>query len=723
MKMLYPFQISCLINAISTFSIGSFVFWRNRRNVINLTFFLLNLVTAIWSVGMFIEITSTTKEGAFWTAKIFYFAVFFIPVFYSHFILSLFNLYSQYKKFIYLGYGLGILLSILNFANLVIIDVHPIPDLFINYFAKPGPFYHFFLFIFGIYAFIPNLAIFKHYRALKPYSQNQYKYIFAASLLAFMGGSTSYLPVFNIKFYPYPNFLVSLYPLIIAYAIIKHRLMDIKVAITRAGIFAFVYSLVLGIPFIIGYLTKSWILPTAIMFFLATLGPLIYTHLRKKAEDLILAEQKKYQRILLQAAQGMVKVKDLKHLINLMVHIVTKAVRVDKAAVFRLDKEKNLYQLEAYRDREQFKKEEPLSPDHSLIKHLLATKEPLLLEEIPFIVKGRLSQEEISSFFKEHNFCLVVPSFTETTLLGFLALGSKPNNQVFTPDDINVFKILAQQASLAIENCQFIEEFQKTQEKIFRADKLATVGAMAEGVSHQMNNRLQVFAAIAGDLKDLVASTLKNNPNLEGKLKEDLQYCLKSLEKMEKNVTHSAQVIRGILNYARTEKDSSFRFLDIKEVIDIAVDLLGVKHNLKGFKLQIKASLNLPKVYGSNAQLSEAIFNLIDNAYEAIEDKETYYEVKDIPDQIEKQIIIEIEPLKNSLLIKIKDTGIGIKEENKPKIFVPFYTTKSSAKSGTGLGMYVVKRIIEENHKGKIWFESKYLQGTTFYVELPCRRV
>ncbi|MBU1112360.1 MAG: HAMP domain-containing histidine kinase, partial [Candidatus Omnitrophica bacterium] len=58
-------------------------------------------------------------------------------------------------------------------------------------------------------------------------------------------------------------------------------------------------------------------------------------------------------------------------------------------------------------------------------------------------------------------------------------------------------------------------------------------------------------------------------------------------------------------------------------------------------------------------------------------------------------------------------------DEDKKKIFAPFFTTKSSYKSGTGIGIYVVKRIIEESHQGQISFSSEYLQGTTFYIKLP----
>ena len=717
------YSFASLSASIFCFILGIFVISKRYKDRKCKSFGIASILTGVWTLLPFALSLSKNKELALFLARLIYIPAVLVAPTWLYFVFTAVRekLSKNQKLILILSYSFGGIFLFFSFSPLFIKGTIQ----FAPFFAViPGKLYFYFVAGFAIIFTYIIKTICDNLKVSVSYYKNQLIFILLSFILGFLSGVLHFTAAF-FRIEPFPHdFLLIGYTGLIAYAIIKHHLMDIKVAITRAGIFAFVYSLVLGIPFIIGYLTKSWLIPTGVMFFLATVGPLIYTRLRKKAEDLILAEQKKYQRILLQAAQGMVKIRDLKHLINLIVHIITKTVRVDRAAVFRLNKEKNLYQLEAYRDRELFKREKPLSFDHPLIKHLLATKEPLLLEDIPLVVKDRLSQKEISSFFKEYNFHLIVPSFTETILLGFLALGSKPNHQVFTPEDINVFKILAHQASLAIENCQFIEEFQKTQEKVFRADKLATIGAMAEGVSHQMNNRLQVFSAIAGDLKDLLASILKNDPNLDGKLKEDLDYLLHGLDKMEKNVIHSAQIIRGILNYARTEKDKAFRFLDLREIIDIALDLLGVKHSLKDFKPTLNISESLPKVYGSPAQLSEALFNLIDNAYEALEEKKSYLQLKETSSsEFKKELLIEAKPLGDRILLEIKDTGIGIKEENKPKIFAPFYTTKSSANSGTGLGMYVVKRIIEENHKGKIWFESKYLQGTTFYVELPCRRV
>ena len=80
---------------------------------------------------------------------------------------------------------------------------------------------------------------------------------------------------------------------------------------------------------------------------------------------------------------------------------------------------------------------------------------------------------------------------------------------------------------------------------------------------------------------------------------------------------------------------------------------------------------------------------------------------------------ITVKADKEAGTITVSDNGIGIKETNMQKIFVPFFTTKTAAKSGTGIGMYIVKRIITENLKGKIELKSVYMKGTDFTIELP----
>jgi signal transduction histidine kinase len=124
-------------------------------------------------------------------------------------------------------------------------------------------------------------------------------------------------------------------------------------------------------------------------------------------------------------------------------------------------------------------------------------------------------------------------------------------------------------------------------------------------------------------------------------------------------------------------------------------------------------------IHGVKAQIMESIYNILDNAYEAILDKRNYRLTDEEKLTFTPLIKLKVSENERNWRLEISDNGIGVKEQDAKKIFAPFFTTKSSYKSGTGIGMYVVKTIVEENHHGKIWFESTYMQGTKFVIELP----
>jgi len=709
--------LSGLVNGIASSIFGLFVYLKDPRSPSNKAWSFFSLTIAVWGYSYFFWQVSADKLYAlFWCRSLMVSAIF-IPVTFLHFLLVWLDLYHSKKSILVISYTVSFINLIFNFTPYFIKDVAP--ALWFRFWPQAGILFLPFL-IFWIVLVLYCWYILLHsIRTPFPMKRNQIKYVLLGAVIGFSGGFTNYPLWYGIKVPPYGNVLVSVYVGLMAYAIVKHHLMDINIALTRAGIFAFVYTFVLGLPLFLGYRYHIWLPATYLAIVLASIGPYIYNRLRQRVEEKLLAEQKRYQRTLVQAAQGMVKVKELKKLVKLITYIITKAVRVKRVGLFLYNKEKLKYELVSSRNMAD--KEMSIGEGDSLIRQIKQAGGPLLEEDIGRVVKNQRGKEEVKEFYKREGVQLIVPALNERGLSGFLCLGPKPENKVFTSDDINVFRILANQASMAIDNCRFLEEFKRAEEKVFRADKLATVGTMAEGVSHQLNNRLQVFAAVAGDLIDVVESIRKREEARS--LKKEIDYLSYGLEKIEKNVMHSAQIIRGILSYARTEKDRDFRYIDIKEVIKIAVDLLGVKHSVKDFRPEVKVKGEITPVWGSLAELSEAVFNLIDNAYEAIEDKKTRLRVKEDSTEIEKRIDIELEQRGEKLRMKVEDNGIGIKEENHPKIFAPFYTTKSSAKSGTGLGMYVLRRIIEENHKGKIWFESEYMKGASFYVELSCKKM
>ncbi|MBU1871321.1 MAG: ATP-binding protein, partial [Candidatus Omnitrophica bacterium] len=128
---------------------------------------------------------------------------------------------------------------------------------------------------------------------------------------------------------------------------------------------------------------------------------------------------------------------------------------------------------------------------------------------------------------------------------------------------------------------------------------------------------------------------------------------------------------------------------------------------------------DLPKLKANLTQLEEVLFNLIDNAYDAMKErKDTLKE----PDYRGKITITCQQSIDDNLIITFADNGIGVKDEDRRKVFTPFFTTKISSRKGTGLGLFVIQRIITEIHSGKIKYESKYAKGTSFIIKLPIAR-
>jgi len=438
--------------------------------------------------------------------------------------------------------------------------------------------------------------------------------------------------------------------------------------------------------------------------------------LQRKAEETLLAKQKHYQNFLLQAARGMAREHNLQHLLNLIVHVIKRGVRPQFASAFLFDEEHKRYDLKALRDHQHMPDKFALPQDHKLIEAVKQNKKPLGLENI-------------AGIFPEYSgspIHLIVPSFSDNKLLGFLALGEKEDHTVYTQDDMNVFSILAQQAAMAIDNCLYMEAAKRNQQRLFEAEKLASVGGMAAGMSHQFKNRLNAFVAASGDvmlcsqyIKENYAALVESDPAL----KENVEFMDKSVELIGKEVKRCNALVQGIVDYARDKSSLEIKELSFKEIVDAAVYLVKMKHRCIDTDLPFALVTDIPaddKFCASKSHLNEIVFNLLDNAYEAIDDRIKYH--SDAESSVyQPQVKVSLAKTAGKVLITVVDNGVGIKEEDKASIFAPFFTTKSSAVSGMGLGMYIIKRIIGEQMLGKIWFESKLMQGVTFYVELPQR--
>jgi signal transduction histidine kinase len=707
------YSVSCILTAIICISLGIFVYIVNRKSIINKRFAIVSLLIGIWCLFSFLTSIIDSKESALFWGRLVYMAAFFAPAAFVHFVFVTLNIHERKfeKLFIRAAYFISILFCFIAFSPLFIKDIiQRSPSTKI----VAGPLYLFFILFF---VSLCPYAIYQIYTAFKNsvgYKREQLKFLFLGFFIALISGVMHILsPYSSIEIFPH-DLLLIIWSIIISYAILKYRLMDIRFAVTTAGLFILVYTIVLGIPFYVAYRTGSGLLATSFAVILASIGPVTYRRLHKKAEEAILAGQKRYQDALRQASAGMVREHNLDRLLNLVVTVLSNVVKINYVDAFIDNPDDGSYQLKASNQTNENRQINVFRYSDPLIKYLKLVKQPITFEELPDYLKESLARDNLIS--------LIVPSFIEDKLLGFIILGEKVNKTMFTQDDIDVFKTLSNQLALAIENCLYLEESKKTQEKLFAAEKLASIGGMAEGIAHQIMNRLNQFSLNSQAIEVKLERFHKDkNEDLFSKELGDISNSLM------KNVTRTTDIVKGILNYSNIEiNERDFSNFSINEIINPSLELLKIKHNLNKFLLNLEITEGDGVLYGVKAQLMEVMYNLLDNAYEATKEKQQYLMEKGQDKEVYKpeiKISLAQDEVESKNIIEIKDNGIGIKEENKSKIFAPFYTTKPGSKSGSGIGMYIAKRMVEEKHNGKIWFYSEFMKGTIFSIELPNNKI
>ena len=232
-----------------------------------------------------------------------------------------------------------------------------------------------------------------------------------------------------------------------------------------------------------------------------------------------------------------------------------------------------------------------------------------------------------------------------------------------------------------------IEKLMEKQAQLVEAEKLASVGKLAAGIAHEINNPLTAVLTFS-------------NLMLEQCAPSDPRY--DKLKLMVRETDRARTIVRQLLNFGR-ETVIKPEKININRPVSEIADSLVAQDAFKGIELSMKLGDGLPDVYADPAQIGQVVLNILLNAIHAITP----------PGRIE----VITRANESNIEITFSDTGKGISEEHIRKIFDPFFTTKDASK-GTGLGLAVSYGIIKK-HGGDIEVTSTEGQGTTFTVRLP----
>jgi histidine kinase len=220
----------------------------------------------------------------------------------------------------------------------------------------------------------------------------------------------------------------------------------------------------------------------------------------------------------------------------------------------------------------------------------------------------------------------------------------------------------------------------ETEQNLIQASKMATLGEMATGVAHEINQPLSV-------IKTASSFFLK-------KLRHDQQIDPETLTKMTLEIDNYADRATRIINHLREfgrKPEMSLEPVDLNKVIKRAFDFFSQQFKLRGIEVVIDLGENLPLIQGDQSRLEQVFINLLLNARDAIEDHYNGDPEKDGP----KKITISTGREGNAVSALVKDTGAGIPHSVRERIFEPFFTTKKVGK-GTGLGLSISYGIVQD---------------------------
>jgi len=720
------YALTALINAFAASSLGLVVYYKNRKRIINRTFGLFCFFVAIWSYAYYFWQVSTTDEAAlFWSRALMGGAIF-ITISYFHFTLGLLNKIQEKKKILIIGYLVFFFFFLANFTSFFVEDVKP--KLNFQFWPEPGILYLPFLLLWFFYALYSVYLLLKGYLSSSGMAKNQLRFILLGTIIGYLGGATNYLLWYDIPIAPIGNWTAAFYLGIVTYAIVRYRLMDIRLVIGKGAVYVFSFITIIAFAFFLIFLNNllavpvpisvAWpiILVICILFFQP-----IFRFFEKFASKYFYYTFYSYQTVLTDLGKKLTKFLELDKLSFSIINTLINTMKLDRAVILLREPGDSEYRIQKNIG---FREENGISlvKDNFLTIWLERTQKPLVYEELSLIIRDTAQKKEKEKLkvlqvnMKRIEAALCLPLFIEEKIMGMIVLGNKISGEPYSTQDIELLTNLANQASIALQNAKlysevkgFSEKLEKEVEKrtkelkeayedLKRLDKAKT--EFVSIASHQLRTPL---TAVKGYISMMQEGTYGEMPN---KMEKPLDNIYASNERLIK-------LVNDLLNVSRIEAgriEMKFEKASLENMISSVVEEFDTVAKEKNIYLKWeKPKEPLPKISIDREKMRQVIMNLIDNAIRYTE---------------KGGITVKAKNLNSKMQILVSDTGTGLTKSEISKMFESFSRGAAGTRlytEGAGLGLYIARRFVEM-HKGKIWAESKGKgRGSTFYVELPIK--
>lgn len=593
------FAFTGLLNGLTSISLGLYVLIKDFKNSLNRTYSFFAFGVFFWSFGYFFWQLSRSSENALFWSRFLMAGAILIPVAYFNFSLNLTHDYPKKHFASIVSYIVCIIFLSLNLTPLIVNGISK--KLFFNFWPEPGIFYPLFLLMFFSYVFYSLFLMYKNFIHASGHHKAQIRYVFLGTVIGFAGGSTNFFLWYNIPIPPFANILVLAYPILLAYAITKHELMDIRVVISRGMAYGIAGGLL-----IVSFIGLNAIkMPAVLAMTSNALLALFWAWGAHRLRDVI---QTPLEEKWITGWYEPTKV---------MNSIAEKLVPVlEREEAFRIVAEE--------------------------------LKNTIKIKKVDLLNKRECSN---TREVKRDGKTVIIPFISSEGLEGGLRLAEKISEDPYDEKDLTLFRTLQVQILAILDRIRPYEKIKEDYEKSLKAAertaRLASLGTLALGVAHEIRNPMSIINLQAEMLPQKI---------------ENKEFLLKFAEIIPRNVFRIMEIVNKMLSFGAPKK-AEIKLINISRILDDVLALTESKYQKFNIKIA-KDYQALPEFGGDPTQIFQIFFNIILNAIEAMEKGgELQIKVQQSGSNLEIQIIDSGCGIPANILDRIYDPFFTTKAE------------------------------------------------------------
>ena len=487
-----------------------------------------------------------------------------------------------------------------------------------------------------------------------------------------------------------------------AYAIIRHRLMDIDIVIRKSIIYSVLITVIIALYstllLILQHLFQSttrvnqWTATIITAFAIAVGYKPLETAIESLTNRVFFRRKYEYYRSLEDVSDKITESSSVKEILSALYKAFSDIIQASNPKIYLPE---NFFLKGGRQSHLFFWDKIDLKPQPESIE----ADDPLYITAIKsddYILKDNIMNNALlKNALESRKLELVIPCVFRKKLVALILLGEKLSEEAYSEEDLRLLKDMANHAAITLENTRTYEEIkndlhqeqertENVSRQLERSQKLAQLGTLASGIAHEIRNPLAILRSKAETIPD----KLDNKEFL-------LDYGLS----VQRNIDRVLKIVSEMLDLAKI-KDQVTEVVNINSVLEECLRLFATEK----IKIATRFEDNIA-IKGNKDQIAQVFINVIQNSFGAMPNG-------GVLSVSTSQIQYKDKPF---IKIEISDTGIGIKEEDIEKLFTPFYTTRHE---GAGLGLAITHRIVEENG-GTIEARSKVNEGTTMTILFP----